>query len=75
MPGTMMPRRIYRIHAATARLDGIDLGPAVRLTEPPRFGEFALPSCPLFAIGEAHVETPDRDEHERLTREVSRLAE
>lgn len=72
MPGTMMPGRIYRIHAATARLDGVDLGPPVRAAEVPRLGDFALPSCPLFAVGEAHVETPDRDEYERLARAVTR---
>lgn len=54
MPGTLMPKRISRIHDSTARLDGDDLGTPVRLKEPPHFGEFSLPSSPLFAIGEAH---------------------
>lgn len=75
MPGTLMPGRIYRIHAATATLDGHDLGPPVRLTTPPHFGGFALPSSPLFAVGEAHVETPDHEEYERLTRQVRRWFE
>ncbi|MFP3901898.1 MAG: hypothetical protein ACLFXM_13675 [Acidimicrobiia bacterium] len=70
MPGTMMPTRVYRIDASTARLDGVDLGAPVRLDEPPRFGEFELPSVPLFAVGEAHVETPDQQQYERLTRKA-----
>lgn len=71
MPGTMMPGRVYRIHDATARLDGVDLGPPVRADTPPRLGDFALPSSPLFAVGGAHVATPDRREYERLVREVA----
>lgn len=71
MPGTMMPGRVYRIHESTARLDGVDLGAPVRADRPPRFGDFALPSVPLFAVGEAHVETPDREEYDRLVREVA----
>ncbi len=71
MLGTMMPGRIYRIHGATARLDGVDLGPPVRADSPPRFGDFELPSAPLFAIGEAHAETPDQQEYERLVREAT----
>ena len=66
MRGTLMPRRIYRIGDSTARLDGADLGAPVRLEEPPLFGDFRLPSCPLFAVGEAHVLVPDRQEYERL---------
>jgi len=72
MNGTMMPARIYRIHDAAARLDGVDLGRPVRADAPPRLGEFELPSSPIFAVGGAHVETPDRDEYERLVREVAR---
>lgn len=70
MPGTMMPARVYRIHHSTACLDGVDLGSPVRVDEPPRLGAFHLPSSPLFAIGGAHVETPDQREYERLVREV-----
>lgn len=66
MAGTLMPRRIYRIHESTAILDGVDLGEPLRLDEPPYFGDFALPSVPLFAVGGAHVEVPDREEYERL---------
>lgn len=66
MFGILMPKRIYRIHESTAKLDGVDLGDPVRLEEPPRFGEFRLPSCPLFAVGEAHVEVPDQEEYEQL---------
>jgi hypothetical protein len=74
MFGTMMPGRAYRITDAAARLDGRDLGEPVRVSEPPRLGEFELPSTPLFAIGEAHVETPDPREYERLAREALRRA-
>lgn len=70
MPGTMMPRRVYRISQAGARLDGRDLGAPARADEPPRFGEFELPSHPLFAIGEAHVEIPDLPEYQALKRRV-----
>lgn len=70
MSGTLMPQRIYRIDDSTARLDGVDLGTPVRLEEPPRFGEFRLPSCPLFAVGEAHVQVPDQEEYEQLRRAV-----
>lgn len=42
----------------------------MRLDEPPRFGEFELPSVPLFAVGEAHVEIPDQQEYKRLVREA-----
>ncbi|MFW6192957.1 MAG: hypothetical protein ACOC83_05685 [Gemmatimonadota bacterium] len=71
MHGTLMPKRIYRIEEARARLEGADLGAPVRLDEPPRFGAFRLPSCPLFAVGEAHVRVPDREEYARLRRAVS----
>lgn len=74
MPGTMMPQRVYRIDDATARLEGVDLGCPVRADEPPRFGNFRLPSSPLFAVGEAHAETPDRQEYVRLVREVERVS-
>lgn len=70
MPGTMMPQRVYRIDSSTARLDDVDLGDPVRADEPPRFGEFELPSVPLFAVGEAHVEIPDQQEYERLVRKA-----
>lgn len=70
MHGILMPQRIYRIDDSTARLDGADLGAPVRLEEPPTFGAFRLPSCPLFAVGEAHVRVPDREEYERLREAV-----
>ena len=38
------------------------------LGESPTFGDFNLPASPLFAVGEAHVEVPDRDEYDRLRR-------
>lgn len=70
MPGTLMPQRIYRIDDSTARLEGVGPRTPVRLEEPPRFGAFRLPSCPLFAVGEAHVEVPDQEEYEQLRRAV-----
>jgi len=70
MVGNLMPKRIYRIEDSVARLDGDDLGAPVRPEETPYFGEFKLPSCPLFAVGEAHVQIPDREEYEQLRRAV-----
>lgn len=60
----------WSLHVDGPRLDGADLGAPVRLEEPPRFGDFRLPSCPLFAVGEAHQRVPDREEYERLREAV-----
>lgn len=70
MNAAMAPKRVYRIRNATARLDGVDLGAPARASEPPHFGDFKLPSSPLFAIGEAHVQIGDLPEYHRLIREV-----
>ena len=70
MHANLMPTRIYWINDSTATLDGADLGAPVSLERSPQFGEFSLPAAPLFAVGEAHVEIPDRGEYERLREAV-----
>jgi len=55
--------------SAFASIDLKWMGPntaKMTVDEPPQFGDFVLPSAPLFAVGEAHVEVPDREEYDRL---------
>jgi hypothetical protein len=71
--GILMPQRIYFIAAASAVLDGRDLGAPVRVPENPTIGEVTLPARPTFAIGQAHWRIVDHAEYERQ-RDLSRAA-
>ncbi|MBF6182450.1 hypothetical protein FOH10_16040 [Nocardia otitidiscaviarum] len=59
--GTLMPEQMYLITAASAVLDGQDLGNPVRLAENPVIGAVALPARGVLAIGGGmwRIRTPD----------------
>lgn len=59
-------QRMYWVAAASATLDGDDLGGAVTLSDCPTIGGWPLPRRGVLAVGEAHATIEDRDDHDRL---------
>lgn len=59
-------RRMYWITGSAAHLDGRDLGRPVTLDGCPTIGGWPLPRRGVFAIGEAHTTTGDREQYEGL---------
>ncbi|SUA81334.1 Uncharacterised protein [Nocardia otitidiscaviarum] len=59
--GTRMPEQMYLITAASAVLDGQDLGNPVRLAENPVIGAVAVPARGVLVIGGGRwrIRTPD----------------
>jgi hypothetical protein len=57
------PRRIWSIADSTAVLDGVDLGPPGPLPEQIRLGDFWLPQCGIFSVGETSFEEFDSSRH------------
>lgn len=66
----LMPSRMFPIAAASARLDGEDLGQPTRSKENPSIGEFQLPARPIFAVGHGYSKIQDPDEYERTIAEL-----
>jgi len=68
--GILMPRRMFPIASAAARLEGQDLGQPTRSKENPSIGAFRLPARPIFAVGGAYFEIQDLDEYRRTVAEL-----
>jgi len=68
--GILMPRQMFPIAAAAARLDGLDLGKPTRSRENPSIGALRLPARPIFAVGRAYFEIQDTDEYRRTVAEL-----
>jgi hypothetical protein len=69
------PRRIWGIADSTAVIDGVDLGPPGPLPEQTRLGDFWLPQCGIFSVGETCFEVFDPARHNTprpAAREASR---
>lgn len=66
----LLPRRMFPIESASARLNGTDLGESVRHSENPTIGGLKLPAQPIFAIGKAYFTTLDLAEYERTIAEL-----
>lgn len=64
--GTLMPQCMYFIDAATAVLDGQDLGRPTIAKPNPRIGEVTLPARGVLAIGQAMWQIRDTSEYARL---------
>ena len=65
----LLPRQMFPIVAATATLNGMDLGKPVRSATNPSIGTLRLPARPMFAVGGAYFEVRDRAEYERTVAE------
>jgi hypothetical protein len=65
----LVPRQMFPIVAATARLDGQDLGKPVRARENPRIGALRLPARAIFAMGAGYFELRDPVEYQRTVAE------
>ncbi len=61
----MMPRQMFPIASATARLGGEDFGKPVRSKDNPAIGELRLPARPFFAIGQGYFKIRDVEEYQR----------
>ena len=57
------PRQIWIIRNSTAILRGLDLGPAGRLKDQARLGDFWIPQQGIFAIGDSMFEPYDPTLH------------
>lgn len=66
----VMPRRMFPVASATARLNGEDLGEPARSPENPSIGPLRLPARPIFAVGRAYFEKQDPEEYERTVAEL-----
>jgi hypothetical protein len=64
--GTLMPERMYFIDAATAVLDGRDLGRPAFMRPNPRIGEVTLPARGVLAVGQAMWQILDPQEYARM---------
>jgi hypothetical protein len=69
--GTLMPERMYFIDAATAVLDGADLGRPSVMRPNPRIGDVTLPARGVLAIGQAMWQILNGDEYARLRGETT----
>lgn len=65
----LVPRQMFPIVAATARLNGQDLGKPVRSRENPRIGALRLPARAIFAMGAGYFELRDPVEYQRTVAE------
>lgn len=70
----MMPRQIFPITSATARLDGEDFGKPVRSKENPAIGELRLPARPVFAIGQGYFKIQNLEEYRRTVADLRSAA-
>ncbi len=68
--GILMPRRMFPVITASARLDGLDLGQPTRAPANPRIGDVPLPARAVFAVGGAYFRILDEEEHERTLSEL-----
>ncbi len=50
------PRRIWMVRSSAAMIQGLDLGPAGRLRDQARLGDFWIPQQGIFAIGDSMFE-------------------
>lgn len=64
--GTLMPERMYFIDAATAVLEGRDLGRPAVMRPIPRIGGVTLPARGVLAVGQAMWQIRDPDEYVRM---------
>lgn len=69
--GILMPRRMFPISSASARLDGLDLGQPTRAPTNPSIGGVPLPARPIFAVGGGYFRIQDQQEYERTVRELT----
>jgi hypothetical protein len=60
---TLLPRRLFPVATASARLDGEDLGRPSRAATNPRFGAIRLPRRPVLALGRAYFRIRDYEEY------------
>lgn len=63
----LLARENYLVHAASASLDGDDLGTPVRLDANPTVGDVPLPRVPSFVVGGAQARIIDPAEYQRAT--------
>ncbi len=66
----MMPRQMFPITSATARLGGVDFGKPVRSKQNPMIGELRLPARPVFAIGQGYFKIGDPEEYRKTVAEL-----
>lgn len=67
---TFLPKRMFFVAAANAKLEGRDLGQPTRSQETPAIGEIRLPARPLFFIGQAYAVMQDPEEYRRTVAEL-----
>lgn len=68
----MRPRRLWRVNASAALLDGRDVGPVHHPHAQARLGDFWIPTAGLFAMGETAFEPRDAHRHAPFAGEVLR---
>jgi hypothetical protein len=61
------PRRVWRVAASAAVVDGVDLGPLGPLPNQVRLGDFWIPNRGIFAVGDGRFEVLDPSRHSRAT--------
>jgi len=66
----LMPRQMFPIVSAEARLDGQDLGRPTRSPDNPTIGTLRLPARAIFAIGGGYFKIQDPDEYRRTVAEL-----
>jgi hypothetical protein len=65
------PRLIWTVAGSSARLDGVDLGAPGALPVQDRLGDFWLPQCGIFAVGQVFYEVYDPSRHRPAVTGVS----
>lgn len=71
----LLPRRLFPVVSASARLGGDDLGRPTRATAPPRFGAIRFPSRPVLALGRTYFRIRDYEEYRRTLVELRERCE
>lgn len=70
-----LPRRLFPVASASARLRGDDLGRPTRAATNPRFGAIRFPSRPMFALGRTYFRIRDYEEYRRTLVELREMGD